>query len=90
MFADMGKYRLTVIFGQEACDYADGHGAKKTAKALDAGKFECGMHRTYELDTWEDVLVLTQALDDAWGWDASYFDIEQHEDGKWYPKPDPV
>lgn len=84
----MSKYRLTVVFGKEASDYADEHGTKKTVKAIDAGKFECGMYRTYELDTEADVLQLTQALDDAWGWDASTFDIEQKEDGKWGPKLD--
>lgn len=84
----MGKFKLTVVFGKEASNYADEHGTAETVRAFDAGEFECGMYRTYELDTWEDLLVLTQALDDAWGWDASYFDIEQHEDGKWYPKLD--
>lgn len=84
----MGKYRLTVVFGKEASNYADEHGTAETVKALDAGMFECGMHRTYELDTEADVLQLTQALDDAWGWDASWFDIEQDQDGKWKPKYD--
>ena len=71
----MRKYKLTVVFGSEACYYADEHGTKKTISAIEQGKIE-GMWRTYELDTLEDVLQLAQALDDAWGWDGSYFDTE--------------
>lgn len=86
----MGKYRLTVVYGKEACYYADEHGTTETVRALDTGELPEGMHRTYELDTWDDLLLMTQVLDDAWGWDASWFDIERHDDGKWYPKPDQV
>lgn len=86
----MSKYRLTVIFGTAACDYADEHGTAETVKALESGELEAldGMWRTYELDTEADVQQLINALDDAWGWDASWFDTEQDQDGKWKPKYD--
>ena len=81
MRANMGKFKFTVVFGKEACNYADEHGVKKTVKAFNSGELNEGMYRTYEMDTEEDVKQLLQALDDAWGWDASTFDMEQKPDG---------
>ena len=77
----MGKHRFTVVFGTEACRYADEHGTKKTISAIERGEID-GMWRTYELDTEADAEQLTHALCDAWGWDGSYFDTELI-DGKW-------
>lgn len=78
----MAKYKLTVVFGSEACYYADEHGTKETVAAIERDEIE-GMWRTYELDTLEDAHQLTQALNDAWGWEGSFIDFEQKEDGKW-------
>lgn len=77
----MGKHKLTVVFGTEACRYADNYGVKETVSAIERGEVG-GMYRTYELDTEADAEQLTQALCDAWGWDGSYFDTEL-TNGKW-------
>jgi hypothetical protein len=76
-----------VVFGKEASYYAEEHGTKKTVEALESGELPEGMWRTYQLDTLEDADQLIQALDDAWGWDASYFDID-FRDGKCHIKFD--
>lgn len=83
MRVNMGKFKFTVVFGKEACNYVDEHGVKATVEALETGELEAldGMWRTYEMDTEEDVKQLLQALDDAWGWDASTFDMERRPDG---------
>ena len=87
----MSKIKLTVIFGKVASDYALEHGTKAAVKAFRSGKLKSGVDgtwKTYEMDTVEDVEMLTKAIGDAWGWDASYFDSVQGPDGKWVPKCD--
>ena len=79
------KKKLTVVFGTEACRYADEQGVKEAIELIQTGELE-GMWRTYEMDTEDDIHQLTQALDDAWGWDASTFELVQDENGKWGPK----
>ena len=76
MLADMGKYKFTVVYGKEASYYADEHGVKETVKAFESGELNEGMYHTYELDTENDVRQLLQALDDAYGWDAYFFDFD--------------
>ena len=71
----MGKHKLTVVFGTEACRYADNYGVHAAVSKIKNEVIE-GMYRTYELDTEADAEQLTQALSDAWGWDGNYFDTE--------------
>ena len=76
--AKQKKIKLTVIYGTDACNYAMEHSVNGAKRMLDSGKLDClqGMHRTYELDTEADLEVVKQVLDDAWGWEASYFEVK--------------
>lgn len=82
----MKKKRFTVVFGTEACRYADEHSVKEAVELIQIGELE-GMWRTYEMDTEDDILQLTQVLSDAWGWDASTYEMVQDKvTRKWSPK----
>ena len=71
-----GKINFTVVYGTDACNLALEEGSERAIKALDSEELDClqGTHRTYYLDTEADLEVVKQVLDDAWGWDASYYD----------------
>lgn len=68
------KIKFTVIFGTEACRYALEEGLEATINALNSSKLSEGSYHTYYLDTKDDVEEMKRALNDAWGWDASYWD----------------
>lgn len=76
----MGKFKLTVVFGLEACCHAEENGTKETVEAVKSGEIYGG-YRTYELDTEADAKQLVQALGDANGWDASFYDLDFDENG---------
>ena len=66
------KYKLTVIYGTDACEIAAEQGVEKAKEALDSRLLDSlqGMHRTYELETEADLEVVKQVLDDFCGWYA--------------------
>lgn len=63
------KYKLTVIYGTEACNYLyDGHTLKTTMKKIDEGTI-FGDYHEYIFDTENDRLLAENMLEDALGWD---------------------
>lgn len=70
------KFNATVIYGTEACEYADGHTIKGTIRAINSGKV-FGSYQTYEMDTEGDLRTLLNALYDADGWDTFFWELSQ-------------
>ena len=70
------KIKLVVVFGTEACNYALNYSIKGAIRKIKNGSIDClsGMYAKYELDTEADVAVLKQALNDAYGWNESYWE----------------
>ena len=64
------KIRLKVVYGIEACEYAEGHNIERTIRKIKDGSIN-GDHKTYLVDTEEDVKVIKQILADSNGWEDS-------------------
>lgn len=65
--------KLTVIFGKEACAYADGHGIKKAISEIDSGRIYGG-YCHYETETEHDMDVVKKALSDSNGWEDFFWE----------------
>ena len=64
-------FKLTVIYGADAVYYARDNGVEATIKTLNEGDLE-GDFANYELDTYDDLETLKNALDTLSGW-GEYF-----------------
>lgn len=69
------KYKLLVIYGEKACDWADEHesyiqGAVREIKADNL----YGDYKEYEFDTEHDRETATLILEDAYGWNNNMFE----------------
>ena len=71
------KFKFTVIYGTKACRYADENGLDATINALDNDMIEEGSYSTYYLDTKDDIEEVKRVLDDAWGWNMSYWEDDR-------------
>lgn len=69
------KFKLNVIFGEEAADEAADYGYKKAAKKIKLGKLG-GSVNEYEFDSEKDRDTATQMLNDADGWLGTYWEKE--------------
>lgn len=69
------KFKLNVIFGEEAADEAADCGYKKAAKKINKGQL-IGSVNEYEFDSEKDRDTATQMLDDAGGWLGTYWEKE--------------
>lgn len=69
------KFKLNVIFGEEAADEAADYGYKKAAKKINKGKL-FGSVNEYEFDSEKDRDTATQMLNDADGWLGTYLEKE--------------
>lgn len=69
------KFKLNIIFGEEAADEAADYGYKKTAKKINLGKLD-GSVNEYEFDSEKDRDTATQMLNDADGWLGAYWEKE--------------
>lgn len=69
------KYKLTVLYGEEACDYADEHRGyiQAAIRAIKAGKV-FGGHAEYTFDTEEDRETAKLILEDAYGWENNMWE----------------
>ena len=68
---NLNKFKVTVVYGTEACSYANEHTTKGAIRAINSGKVE-GDYRTYEMDTEKDFRTLLDALEDSAEW-GDYF-----------------
>lgn len=73
---NLKKFKVTVIYGTEASEYADGHTVKGTIRAIKSGKV-FGDYKTYEMDTEEDLRTLLYALEDSNGWDTFFWELSK-------------
>lgn len=62
------KFKLTVVFGKRAAEYAFEHGIEGAIRKIKNGSLD-GEYKVYKLDTKEDVEVVKQALQDSNGWE---------------------
>jgi len=64
------KYKLGVLYGAEACVWADEHpsSVKEAIKQIKAGKI-FGDYKEYEFANSKDRETATILLEDAYGWD---------------------
>jgi hypothetical protein len=69
------KFKLNIIFGEEAADEAADYGYKKTAKKINLGKLD-GSVNEYEFDSEKDRDTAIQMLNDADGWLGAYWEKE--------------
>lgn len=70
------KYKLTVIYGEEACDYWDlnwDDGLDAIKKAIGSGDVE-GDYKVYEFETERDRELAKVILEDALGWETNTWD----------------
>lgn len=70
------KFKLNIIFGEEAADEAADYGYKKTAKKINLGKLD-GSVNEYEFDSEKDRGAAIQMLNDADGWLGTYWEKEE-------------
>lgn len=70
------KFKLNIIFGEEAADEAADYGYKKTAKKINLGKLN-GSVNEYEFDSEKDRGTAIQMLNDADGWLGAYWEKEE-------------
>lgn len=70
------KFKLNIIFGEEAADEAADYGYKKTAKKINLGKLD-GSINEYEFDSEKDRGTAIQMLNDADGWLGAYWEKEE-------------
>lgn len=68
-------FKLTVIYGPDAVSYARSNGVEATIKELNEGDFDLeGDFCRYELDTYDDLETLKNALDTLSGWGEYYWE----------------
>lgn len=70
------KYQLTVIYGNEACEYYDGHSLRATKIAVNKCKV-FGNVETYVFDTQKDMELAQQILLDVDGWENSAWEVKE-------------
>ena len=68
--------KVKVLYGSEACDYADEHTMKGAIRKVKRGDID-GMYCEYEFDTKHDAVLIYKILEDADGWNSSIIDIEE-------------
>ena len=73
------KYQLTVIYGNEACDYYDGHSLRATKVMVNKNKI-FGMVESYVFDTKKDMELAQQILLDADGWETNAWEVKEIEE----------
>ena len=71
----MKKYKLRVLYGGEACDWADEHASyiKGAIRSIKAGNL-FGDYKEYEFDTEHDREVALNILSDSNGWDNNMWE----------------
>ena len=62
------KFKLRVVFGTRAAEYAIDHGIEDTIRKIKNGSLD-GEYKVYELDTKRDVEVVKQVILDSNGWE---------------------
>lgn len=67
------KYKLKVIYGEEACTYADEHTPLGTIRAIKSGKV-FGVYKEYSFNTENDRMIAIQILEDSYGWDNNMWE----------------
>lgn len=69
------KYKLGVLYGAEACVWADGHSSsvKGAIKQIKAGNL-FGDYKEYEFDTEKDRETAKMILEDSYGWDNNMWE----------------
>lgn len=63
----MNKFKMKVIYGTNACDYADEFSEKGAIRKVSKGDIE-GMVGNYTFDTKKDLETAKQILSDSDGW----------------------
>lgn len=67
------KYKLKVIYGEEACTYAEEHTPLGAIRAIKSGKV-FGDYHEYSFDTEDDRETAIQILGDSYGWDNNMWE----------------
>lgn len=67
------KYILKVIYGAEACAYADEHTPLGTIRAIKSNKI-FGDYKEYCFETEQDRELAKQILEDSYGWDNNMWE----------------
>ena len=69
------KYKLRVLYGGEACDWADEHTSyiKGAIRSIKTGNI-FGDYKEYEFDTEEDRNTAKIILEDSYGWDNNMWE----------------
>jgi len=69
------KYKLRVLYGEEACKWADEHASyiKGAIRSIKAGNL-FGDYKEYKFDTEQDRDVAKLILEDAYSWDNNMWE----------------
>jgi len=70
------KYKLTVIYGTEACDEYDEHTLDTVKRKIRNGDIS-GDVKSYVFDTMHDVNIATQMLLDDDGWEINAWELKE-------------
>lgn len=69
------KYKLKVLYGSEACDYADEHTYAGAVKKVKKGELD-GSYCEYKFDTEEDMNTAKEMIADFDGWNDYWTETE--------------
>lgn len=70
------KFKLKVIFGEKASEYAAEHSYSAAKRAISKGTIE-GVAEEYEFDTEKDLKTAIQMLEDSDGWMGNHWEIHR-------------